>query len=289
MGLALLATAVRAEAPPPVVVALVFDTSGSLRPADVDAARELSTGLLKALPEGSQAAVLAFADESQLVLPRTADLAAIERAVSSLRPTGRTTALYDALYDASRYLRDAAASQRAVVLLTDGLDEGSALSVEDGLKVAQETHIPVFCVGVGKVQERVLRRVAKLTSGEYVPIAETTGGSLAARILEEKPELVGLFERLLEAHDPGLYIRNMNALLVASATDVVPTVTVPCLSISGTEDAYAPPDFVSAFIARLPQPCAQVLLDGVGHMPFFEAPSEFARAVGTFLEGNKGP
>src|SRR6185295_10729569 len=76
------------------------------------------------------------------------------------------------------------ASQRAVVLLTDGLDEGSALSVEDGLKVAQETHIPVFCVGVGKVQERVLRRVAKLTSGEYVPIAETTGGRLAARILD---------------------------------------------------------------------------------------------------------
>ncbi|HVQ32199.1 MAG TPA: FHA domain-containing protein [Vicinamibacteria bacterium] len=184
IGLALLATPVGAEPPPPVVVALVFDTSGSLRPADVEAARELSTGLLKALPPGSQAAVLAFADQSQLLLPRTADLAAIETAVSSLRPTGRTTALYDALYDASRYLRDAEASQRAVVLLTDGLDEGSALSVEDGLKVAQETHIPVFCVGVGKVQERVLRRVAKLTSGEYVPIAETTGGSLAARILD---------------------------------------------------------------------------------------------------------
>ena len=55
--------------------------------------------------------------------------------------------------------------------------------MEDGLKVAQETRIPVFCVGMGKVQERVLRRVAKLTSGEYVAIAETTGGSLAQRML----------------------------------------------------------------------------------------------------------
>jgi hypothetical protein len=52
-------------------------------------------------------------------------------------------------------------------------------------------------------------------------------------------------ERLLESHDPGLYVRNMNALLAASATDVVPTVTVPCLSISETEDVYAPPDCVS--------------------------------------------
>jgi FHA domain/von Willebrand factor type A domain len=182
LGLALLATGARAEAPPPFVVALVFDTSGSLKPADVEAARALATGLLKALPEGSQAAVLTFAEQSQLLLPRTADLGAIEAAVSSLRATGRTTSLYDALYDASRYLREAPATRRAAVLLTDGLDEGSALSVEDGLKVAQEVRIPVFCVGVGKVQERVLRRVAKLTSGEYVPIAETTGGSLAQRI-----------------------------------------------------------------------------------------------------------
>ena len=183
LGFAFLATLSSAETPPPVVLALVFDTSGSLRPADIDAARDLSTGLLQALPKGSEAAVFAFADQSQLLLPRSADLLAIEAAVSSLRPTGQTTALYDALYDASRYLRDAPATRRALVLLTDGRDEGSALSVEDGLKVAQETRIPVFCVGVGKIQERVLRRVAKLTSGEYVPIAETTGGSLAARIL----------------------------------------------------------------------------------------------------------
>jgi hypothetical protein len=71
-----------------------------------------------------------------------------------------------------------------VVLLTDGRDEGSALSVEDGLKVAQEVRIPVFGVGVGRVQERVLRRIAKLTAGDYTTVAETTGGTLAARILE---------------------------------------------------------------------------------------------------------
>lgn len=183
LSLALLATAARAEPPPPVVVALVFDTSGSLRPSDIEAARSLSTGLLRALPEGSQAAVFAFADESQLLQARTADPALIETAVSSLGPSGHTTALYDALYDASRYLRDTPATRRAVVLLTDGRDEGSTLSVDDGLRLAQQTRIPVFCVGVGKVLERVLRRVAKLTSGEYVAIAETTGGSLAARIL----------------------------------------------------------------------------------------------------------
>jgi hypothetical protein len=166
------------------VVAVVLDTSGSLKAADLDAARALASGLLRALPAGSEAAVFAFSDESKLLLERTSDIAAVEQAITTLGPTGQRTALYDALYDASRYLRAAPTTRRAVVLLTDGKDEGSALSVEDGLKVAQETRIPVFAVGVGRVQERVLRRVAKLTSGEYFPIAETTGGSLAARILE---------------------------------------------------------------------------------------------------------
>ncbi len=170
--------------PPPVIVAIVLDTSGSLRDADLETARALASGLLRALPVGSEAAVFAFADESKLLLDRTADIAAVEQAILTLRPTGQRTALYDALYDASRYLRDAPPTRRAVVLLTDGRDEGSALSVEDGLRVAQEIRIPVFGVGVGRVEERVLRRVAKLTAGDYTPVGETTGGTLAARILE---------------------------------------------------------------------------------------------------------
>jgi pimeloyl-ACP methyl ester carboxylesterase len=153
----------------------------------------------------------------------------------------------------------------------------------------------VFVGGLPEVREAVRARL-----GERVEAIVAAGsmdgwgarvspGIFGRRALEERPELVGLFERLLEAHDPGLYVRHMNALLAASATDVVPTVTVPCVSISGTEDVYAPPEFVSAFIARLPHPCDQVLLDGVGHMPFFEAPEEFARAVGAFLEGLTSP
>ena len=178
-----LATGLTRAAEPPATVALVLDTSGSLTRADLAEARNLAAGVLQALPTGSEVAVFSFDDASRVVLPRTADADAVKRAIDGLRVAGRYTALHDALFDASRYLREAAGARRAILLVTDGKDENSALNLEDGLKVAQETLIPVFCVGVGRVEERVLRRIAKLTGGEYFPSHEATASAIAERIL----------------------------------------------------------------------------------------------------------
>ena len=171
------------SAEPPATVALVLDTSGSLSQADLARARDLATGVLQTLPAGSEVAVFSFDDQSRLVQPRTTDVESVRRAIDGLHVAGRFTALYDALYDASRYLRDTAGSRRALLLVTDGKDENSALNLEDGLKVAQQTLIPVFCVGVGRVEERVLRRVAKLTGGDYFASREASASVLAGRIL----------------------------------------------------------------------------------------------------------
>jgi hypothetical protein len=68
------------------------------------------------------------------------------------------------------------------VLVTDGKDENSALKLEDGLEIAARNRIPVFAIGIGRVQERVLRRIAKLTQGDYLPIEAATGVEIARRV-----------------------------------------------------------------------------------------------------------
>jgi pimeloyl-ACP methyl ester carboxylesterase len=95
--------------------------------------------------------------------------------------------------------------------------------------------------------------------------------------------VVGLFERSFEMQPLASYLRSIEILLAASATTVVPTVTVPVLSIAGDADTYAPPEFVAAFLSRLPHAATNVVLPDVGHLPFFEAPEEFARLIGDFL------
>lgn len=169
---------------PPATVALTLDTSGSVGTAQLTRARDLALSILAALPEGSEVAVLAFDDQSRVVVPRTSHPEEVRERLAGLKVGGRFTALHDALYDASRYVREAPGARKAIVLITDGVDENSALNLEDGLRVATDAQIPVFAIGVGpRPEERVLRRIAKLTGGEYVAFGRAKGADLAALIV----------------------------------------------------------------------------------------------------------
>jgi Mg-chelatase subunit ChlD len=164
------------------LVAFAIDTSGSLRPADLARAGELAAGILGVLPRGTEAALFTFDDQARLVVRRTSRPEEIGTALAGLRRQGRHTALHDALYDATRYLRDAGTGRRALVLITDGRDENSAVELADGLAVAEQAAIPVFTVGVGRVEERELRRVAKLPGGQTTTLGSARPDVIAARI-----------------------------------------------------------------------------------------------------------
>lgn len=141
-------------------------------------------GLIDSLPAGSRLAVFTFDDQSRLLLSATANADELKNALGAVRVSGRFTTLYDALYDASRYLRGSPSRPRAIVLVTDGRDENSAVTLDDGLRVAEESSIPVYAVGIGRAEERVLRRLARLTGGEYATSAEASAAQIAERILQ---------------------------------------------------------------------------------------------------------
>jgi len=109
-------------------------------------------------------------------------------------------------------------------------------------------------------------------------------GNFSPVTFARRPEVVGLFERAFEMQSVESYDRSLEILLRASAAAIVPSVTVPCLSVSGADDQYAPPDLISAFLDALPTPADRHVWPDVGHLPFFEVPEKFARVVGEFLD-----
>jgi 3-oxoadipate enol-lactonase len=133
------------------------------------------------------------------------------------------------------------------------------------------------------IKERLARRADLLErEGIAGTGAAVASANFSPAIIAAEPELIGLFERSLEAQDAIAYARCCRILMSASAGHLVEAVSLPALSISGTDDQYAPPDRVTAFVRRVPG-CRQELLESCGHFPFLERPARFAELVGSFV------
>ncbi|HLX59674.1 MAG TPA: alpha/beta hydrolase [Planctomycetota bacterium] len=115
------------------------------------------------------------------------------------------------------------------------------------------------------------------------------GDSALPVMLSEKsmlsmPDKVFLLRRLLEMTDAVGYIEMAGALAGASAIQEAYALRAPFFAITGSVDRYAPPAAVEAFLQTLSGPNRQIVLEECGHLPFFEQPEEFYRAVAECVE-----
>jgi tight adherence protein C len=159
----------------PIALALVLDTSGSMagRPM-VDAKAAIST-LIQSLGPNDQAALITFSTTPTLAQGLTTDKAALVAAANAAVATGNT-AIFDGLNAAIDALAPAPAqARRAVVLLTDGIDNSSRISlgaVTDRVKAQGD---PVYVVGLGSNLDRpVLQALADGSKGGQAFVAPTS-------------------------------------------------------------------------------------------------------------------
>ena len=135
------------------------------------------------------------------------------------------------------------------------------------------------------VKLRLIERAAAIRSSGMCAIADST---LAVLISEksrtEQPLLQIFLRRLLETADPNAYAAMAEALAAASAEKEVHALRAPFMAITGSDDRYAPPEQVELFLRRLQVPTQHHIIEGCGHLPFFEAPDEFNRTVAELLD-----
>jgi VWFA-related protein len=160
----------------PVSMGLIIDNSGSMRDkrAKVEAA---ALALVKASNSEDEVFIVNFNDEAFLDNPHgkdfTNDIKEMEDALTRIDSRGGT-AMRDAIRMSIDHVKEKAHKDKKVlVVVTDGNDNSSVVSLEDLVKAAQQSEVLIYAVGLLTEEER---REAKRAQKALEALAEATGG-----------------------------------------------------------------------------------------------------------------
>jgi VWFA-related protein len=193
----------------PLSLALVFDTSGSqfrTLPDQRKAARLFLKSIFR--PGRDRAAVISFAGGALVQQALTNDLKQLEKSVDSLAmpdaeqlkkvrqgealpaTSNFGTAIYDTLFLTCYKVltKSAPDTRRAVILLTDGMDNSSRLRPSDAVNAAVFANAVVYGIGIGyRVNVESLQSVTDETAGRAFFPADV--GELRAAFARIEQEL----------------------------------------------------------------------------------------------------
>jgi Ca-activated chloride channel family protein len=133
----------------PLAVGLVLDSSGSMgRDYKMERARAAALHFVRTSHPDDEVFLIDFDSEAKVTLDFTSGLDAVAAALSAAQAGGRT-ALYDAVYLALEKLNGYRTQRRKVILLiTDGADTASRRSSKDIAKLARESDVQIYAVGI---------------------------------------------------------------------------------------------------------------------------------------------
>jgi VWFA-related protein len=149
----------------PVSVVLLLDTSESEK-KELKKIREAAEGFIEALSSGDRVALITFDDEVNLLQGWTDDLKKARRSLNRMRP-GLRTALYDAMYVAAKEQLEGIEGRKAIILLTDCLNNQSSLDFQDASLTVVQSQAALYVVSktvMVREQAKNERRVVMLTN-----------------------------------------------------------------------------------------------------------------------------
>ena len=168
---------ISAESDLPFSLAFILDTSGSMGGRKMRACRKFIRAFLAERRQDDELALWTFSDDRVLErFPFGMSWYLLPRVLESLRPWS-TTALYDVIQRAPDIVEDARHPRKAAILLTDGVDNASAMSAEDARAMAEKLRTPIYVLGVepsptpetmeGPSYEDILGLIAESSGGSY--------------------------------------------------------------------------------------------------------------------------
>ena len=162
----------------PVSVAVLFDTSGSMRGPNLDRGIEAVNQLLDTLnQEGDEVALFTFDKGLRQETPFTPEADLVRCALDAMTAWGLTS-IYDAVADAAdEVAARSAVNRRVVIVVTDGADTSSTFSPAEASARASEIEVPVYVLDVAPARpQRPL--VQHADAANLANLAYSTGGDV---------------------------------------------------------------------------------------------------------------
>ena len=181
----------------PLTIGLLIDVSASQRNLlDIEkrAAHQFFSQVLR---KKDEAFLISFGEESELLQDYTNSPKLLQSGLSQLQinsgasgigpgpvPTisqPRGTVLYDAVYLAAREKLRAEVGRKVIVLITDGIDQGSKLKIEEAVEAAQKSDAVIYSIdyadpsaygsfGFGGVSDFALQKMSGETGGRVFKV-----------------------------------------------------------------------------------------------------------------------
>ena len=213
---------------------LAVDLSDSMRTADfrindtqvnrLQAAKIVASDFIERR-RGDRLGLVLFGTQAYLQTPLTFDTRTVNRLLqeAAIGLAGERTAIGDAIGLALKRLGDDAASQRVLILMTDGANTAGEVSPMRAAQLAAERGLKIYTIGIGadeeievtwfglrrrnpaaQLDEETLRQVAELSGGQY----------FRARDSEELAEIYALLDRLEPLPSDQRQLRPVKALFM---------------------------------------------------------------------------
>jgi Ca-activated chloride channel homolog len=158
----------------PISLGLIIDNSGSMREKR-QAVESAALTLVRDSNPQDEAFVVNFNDEAYLDTDFTSDIKMLEQGLSKIDSRGGT-AMRDAIRMSIDHLRKKAKRDKKVILVvTDGNDNASVVSLETLVREAQQNDVLVYAIGLLTEEERKEAAKAKRALNLLV---ESTGGQV---------------------------------------------------------------------------------------------------------------
>ncbi len=158
----------------PVSLGLIIDNSGSMREKR-QGVESAALALVKDSNKQDEVFIINFNDEVYLDTDFTSDISKMEQGLTKIDSRGGT-AMRDAIRLSAEHLKEKAKRDKKVILVvTDGNDNASAISLEALTRLAQQDDVLIYAIGLLTDEDK---REAKKAQRALQLLVESTGGTV---------------------------------------------------------------------------------------------------------------